>query len=67
MIETVMMPTLSAGDIYTIAVNGTEGFAGDGGPATSAWLNQPGGVAVESNGSLVIADTGNGRIRVVTG
>jgi len=54
------------GDIYTVAGDGTAGYAGDG-PATGAWLDQPGGVAVEGNGNLVIADTGNGRIRVMTG
>ena len=57
--------SISAGDIYTVAGNGTGGFSGDGGPATSAELNQPIGVAVDAAGSLLIADSGNHRIRVV--
>jgi hypothetical protein len=56
---------MTAGDIYTVAGNGTDGFAGDGGPAASAELNQPGGVAIDGSGNLVISDTGNQRIRVV--
>jgi hypothetical protein len=56
---------MTAGDIYTIAGDGTAGFAGNGGPATSAELNGPGGVAVDGAGNVVIADTNNQRIRVV--
>src|SRR5207302_1836662 len=43
----------------------TGGFSGDGGPATSAELNEPTGVAVDSAGNLFIADYGNNRIRRV--
>ncbi len=56
---------MTVGDIYTVAGNGTGGFAGDGGPATSAKLRYPSGVAVDGAGNLVIADTRNQRIRVV--
>lgn len=42
-----------------------EGFSGDGGPATSAMLNQPRGVAVDGDGNLYIADSANHRIRKV--
>ncbi len=56
---------MTAGDIYTVAGNGTQGFAGDGGPATSGELSNPGQVAVDGSGNLVIADFGNNRIRVV--
>ena len=50
---------MTAGDIYTVAGDGTEGFSGDGGPATSAELYAPAGVAVDGAGNLVIADTDN--------
>jgi len=57
-----------AGHIYSVAgVSGTSGFSGDGGPATKAELFIPGGVAVNKTGGLVIADTGNHRIRAVSG
>ena len=56
---------MTAGDIYTVAGDGTLGFSGDGGPATSAELNGPAGVAVDAAGNLLIADTGNERVRVV--
>jgi hypothetical protein len=56
---------MTAGDIYTVAGNGTAGFAGDGGPATSAELNLPNIVALDGSGNLVIADTFNSAIRVV--
>lgn len=56
----------AAGNIYTAAGDGTAGFAGDGGPATVARLNQPRGVAVDAAGNLYISDTGNQRVRKVT-
>jgi trimeric autotransporter adhesin len=55
-----------AGVISSVAGNGTGGFSGEGGPATSAQLAGPSGVAVDSAGSLFIADTGNQRVRKVT-
>ena len=54
------------GVISTIAGNGTPGYSGDGGPATTAQLNEPWGVAVDSAGNLFIADLVNNRIRKVT-
>ncbi len=56
---------MTAGDIYTVAGDGTEGFSGDGGPATSAELAFPGGVSVDGAGDLVITDTNNDRVRLV--
>ena len=56
---------MTAGDIYTIAGDGTSGFAGDGGPATAAELWDPADVAVDSQGNVAIADTINNRSRVV--
>lgn len=54
------------GVISTVAGNGTAGFSGDGGPATSAQLYGPVGVAVDIAGNLFIADSYNSRIRKVT-
>ena len=51
------------GRIVTVAGTGAAGFAGDGGRATEARLNAPTGLAVAPDGSLLIADTGNNRIR----
>jgi sugar lactone lactonase YvrE len=58
---------MTAGDIYTVAGTGATGFSGDGGPATSAELSGPASVAVDAAGNLLIADTGNNRVRVVAG
>lgn len=44
---------------------GQQGYSGDGGPAASALLNGPQGVALDQAGTLYIADTGNGAIRAV--
>jgi sugar lactone lactonase YvrE len=56
----------AAGDISTIAgTGGMPVYGGDGGPATSAQLNYPGGVAVDSLGNIFIADTENHRVRKV--
>lgn len=55
----------SDGTISTVAGNGTAGYSGDGGPAASAELNAPEGVAVDTAGNLYIADTYNGCIRKV--
>ncbi len=54
-----------AGIIMTVAGNGNYGYSGDNGPATSAALREPSGVAVAPDGSLYIADTANSRIRRV--
>jgi RHS repeat-associated protein len=45
----------------------TSGFSGDGGPATSAELNSPGAVTVDSAGNVFIGDGDNLRVREVTG
>ena len=54
-----------AGDIYTVAGNGTCGYAGDRHDATRAELRTPADVAVDLRGDIVIADTGNRRVREV--
>jgi sugar lactone lactonase YvrE len=55
----------TSGIINTYAGNGTAGYSGDGGPATSASLNFPRGMAFDASGNLYIADTSNHRVRVV--
>lgn len=57
---------LSSGIISTIVGNGVPTFGGDGGPATSASLRYPGGVAYDGAGNMYIADNVNSRIRKVT-
>jgi hypothetical protein len=52
--------------IATVAGNGTLGFSGDGGPATSAQLDDPYGLAVDTAGKVYIADFDNNRVRVLT-
>ncbi len=51
------------GIITTVAGNGTNGYSGDGGAATTAELNYPEGVAEDGNGDLYIADSKNNLIR----
>ena len=52
---------------FPVAGNGTQGFSGDGGPATEARLNNPADMALDSAGNLYIADLGNHRVRRVNG
>ncbi|MEZ5400043.1 MAG: hypothetical protein R2729_10285 [Bryobacteraceae bacterium] len=53
------------GTITTVAGTGAPGDSGDGGPASSATLSAPYGIAVDGGGSVYIADFGNARIRRV--
>ena len=54
------------GIITTVAGNGMFGFSGDGGIATAASFGTINGIAVDADGSLFVADSGNNRIRKVT-
>ena len=54
-----------AGTITTIAGAGFQGYFGDNGPATAAYLNSPMGIAADASGNLYIADTWNQVIRKV--
>lgn len=55
----------SNGNLTAVAGNGTQGFAGDTGPATSAELDSPAGIALDAANNLYIADSHNQRIRRV--
>lgn len=55
----------SSGIITSVAGTGRTGSAGDGGPASSADLNTPNALAVDSGGNVYLSDTGNTRVRVV--
>lgn len=49
--------------ITTVAGTGAPGFRGDGGLAANAQLNYPAGLALDANGALYVADSGNNRVR----
>jgi sugar lactone lactonase YvrE len=55
----------ATGNLITIAGNGTQGYSGDGGPATAAKLSGPFGVTVDANGNVFFADAYNNRIREI--
>ena len=58
---------LNAGLIHLVAgASSNGGFGGDGGPALSATFSQLLGIALDSSGNLVIADTSNARVRKIT-
>ena len=56
-----------SGIITTYAGTGVSGFSGDGAAANAAEVSSPTAIALNPQGSLVIADTGNNRLRMVTG
>ncbi|NDC40660.1 MAG: hypothetical protein EBZ77_03780, partial [Chitinophagia bacterium] len=53
------------GIISVVAGNGTSGYSGDGGPATAAQLNYPGGICFDTSGNLLVADWLNNRVRII--
>ena len=57
--QRVRKVSAATGIINTIAGNGTQGYSGDGGPATAATLSRPSELAVDSSGNLYISDLGN--------
>lgn len=56
---------MTAGHIYTVAGNGTQGYSGDGGLATQAELAGVEGLSLDGAGNLLLTDSNAGRIRVV--
>lgn len=56
---------MQTGNSVVVAGNGTAGFSGDGGPATEAQLQGPAGITLVADGAIIIADTGNHRLRFV--
>jgi uncharacterized protein (TIGR03437 family) len=55
----------ATGIITTIAGNGTAGFFGEGGLATSSIVNLPTGITLDAQGNIYFADSGNNRIRKI--
>jgi len=61
-----MPPNLCRGQVITtVAGVNNQGYAGDGGPATSASLSNPEGLVVDSAGNIYFADKGNYAVREV--
>ena len=64
----VVVKVTPGGALTVVAGNGAAGYSGDNGPATSAQLNGPAGIAMNPvTGDLYITDQGNSRIRRVSG
>lgn len=65
-IRNQILERLPDGRFRVAAGSGTEGYSGDGGPAAEAEIDDPGGMAVSSGGTLYFADSGNDRVRAVS-
>jgi sugar lactone lactonase YvrE len=61
-----ILQALPGGRFQVIAGDGKAGFSGDGGPATTAAIDDPGGMTVTRTGTIYFADTGNNRIRAIS-
>lgn len=61
------MGKLSNCEVTVLAGNGTAGYSGDNGPAESAQLNFPTGLAVDRAGNVFVVDHGNGVVRKIAG
>ena len=61
----IRMVTASTGNIATVAGIVTTGFSGDGGPATSAQINYPDSMALDTKGNYYFSDVENGAVRMV--
>jgi hypothetical protein len=60
-----ILQALPGGKFRVVAGTGKAGFAGDGGPARRAEIDDPGGMAVAPDGTIYVADTGNNRVRSI--
>ena len=56
----------TSGTLTRVAGTSRPGYSGDGGPATSAQLWSPSGIALDAAGNLYIADSSNNRVRKVS-
>jgi NHL repeat len=56
---------MSTGIINAYAGTTTPGFSGDGGPASTAQMDEPAGIAIDAAGNLYVSDWGNERVRKV--
>jgi hypothetical protein len=64
--DNLVLEVSPVGVLSTVAGTGEQGYSGDSGPAATAMLDSPTGVAVDTAGNVYIADTHNNRIRKVT-
>jgi hypothetical protein len=65
-IQNVIYMRTASGVFSVVAGTGVAGFTGDGGPAASAAIDDPGGMLVEPDGTLLFADGMNNRLRAVS-
>ena len=61
----VVVRVAANGALTTMAGTGTRGDSGDGGAATSAQLNSPAGIAVDTSGDVYFADNASNRVRKI--
>ena len=54
------------GCLLEVIAGGGKSFSGDGGPAKLAEFDHPGDAAARPDGSIYVADTGNGRVRLIS-
>jgi len=59
------LPSWTVGDVYTVVGTDTASYSGDGAPSTTADLNAVHDIAFDAHDNLLVADTGNERVRVV--